>query len=96
MSGFNARYCLTEENRPPVDQRAAARELALSAPTTTAAIPVALALDVMAIKRWRGEFNAAIDSLVAGDEAERGRMLTALSRIERLASHGRKLLEPKR
>lgn len=107
MGGANARYCLAEDDRVPVDRRTREDPEFILAPPAPApvvepaprapAIPVALALDVEAIQRWRGELNAAIEELtMTGQEPKRGILLTSLTRIEQLAGHGRKLLEPKR
>lgn len=110
MSGPSARYALCDEDRPLLDRRAVLEpelELPVSPPpatvsppiappTLSSALPVALALDIGAIERWRGEFNAALDDLMAGGEQKRGIVLTSLTRIEQLAGHGRKLLEAKR
>lgn len=105
MGGANARFCLADDDRAPVDRRAVEPELDLpptaapvaSPPTRAPKIPVALALDIAGIERWRGELDTAIDELLhAGTEPKRGILLTSLTRIEQLAGHGRKLLEPKR
>jgi hypothetical protein len=111
MSGPSARYALCDEDRPLLDRRPVLEpelELPVSPPSATvsppiapptlsSALPVALALDIGAIERWRGEFNAALDDLLhCAAEQKRGIVLTSLTRIEQLAGHGRKLLEAKR
>jgi len=122
MSGANARFALTDDERAPIDQRPREPELALSptvSPTTAPgenaaqragrpeavlpgrplgpSLPAAVELDAAAICRHFAELTAVLPDLVlAVAEHKRGVALAALTRIETLAAHGRKLLEPRR